>query len=123
MQHARADDDVSSDMRALADDGAGIDGSGGMDAGRIIRRLVKQAQRPGKGVVGVLDAQRGNGNLRKFRLNQHRSGMRCARQAGIAGIGHKGNFRGACFLNSLDAGDLHLGIAAEFRAQLRGQLA
>ena len=104
---ARADDDVSSDMGALADDGAHIDCGGGVNAGRIIGRLVKEAERAGKGVVGVLDAERGNGNLGKFRLNQHCCGVRGARQAGVAGIGHERNFGGPGLFNSLYAGDFH----------------
>ena len=57
---ARPDDGVRADVRALANLGAGINDGSGMDAGRVAGALVEVAKGAGEGVIGVLDAQRGN---------------------------------------------------------------
>jgi len=52
--HPRAHDYVCPDVRPFADLCRGVDDRCRMDAGRIRRRPIEKAQRPGKRQVGVL---------------------------------------------------------------------
>ncbi len=64
-----ADDGVGADVGVGADLRGGIDDRSGMNAGRISRRLIEESQCAREGVVGILDAKRGGGDLLKFRLD------------------------------------------------------
>ncbi len=81
---ARADDRVCADVRVGADFSGGIDDGGGMNAGRVSRRLVEEAERARKGVIGILDAQRCGGDFLKFRLDEDGRGVRGAGERGVA---------------------------------------
>ena len=94
-----------------------------MDARRVSRRLIEEAQRPRKGQIRVLEPQRRRFNLRELRLDQHGGGPGLARQARILGIGHEGDLRRPGLLNPFDACDFQLRVSAQLRAQPRCQLA
>ena len=108
---------------SVADDGGGVDDSGGMNAGRVGRRLVEEAERAREGVIGILDAQGCGGDLLKLGLDEDGCGMGGAGERGVAEVGDEGDFGGAGFFNALDAGNFEVWVAAEFRAQLRCQFA
>ena len=112
----RTDDDVSADMRAGADFSRGIDDSGGMNAGRVGWRLVKEAERTRKGVIGVLDAEGSRGDLLKFGFDDDSGGSCGAGERGIAGICDEGDLSRTGFLKAFDAGNFQVRVAAEFRA-------
>ena len=111
------DDGVCADVRAVADDGRGIDDGGGMNSGRIGRRLIEEAERAREGVIGILDAQGCGGDFLKVGLDEDGGGVRGAGERGVAGIGDEGDFGGAGFFNAFDAGNFEVWVAAEFRAQ------
>jgi len=112
----RADDDVGANVRAFADFGGGVDECRGVNAGGVCGRLVEEGQRAGEGKIRVFDAKGGRVDLLKIRVDDHGGGLCGAGQAGIAGIGHEGDIRGASFLKTFYASDFQLRIAAEFRA-------
>ena len=121
--NAGADDGVCADVSIRADDGRGMDDCGVMNSGRVDGRLIEEAERARRGVIGILDAQRCGGDFLKVWLDKDGRGVRRARKRGVAHIGHEGDFGGAGFFNAFDAGNFEIGVAAEFRAELRCQFA
>ena len=103
--------------------GRGIDDGGGMNAGRVGRRLVEEAERASEGVIGILDAESCGGDFLKLGLDDDGGGVGGAGESGVAGIGDEGDFGGAGFFNALDAGNFEVWVAAEFRAQPACQFA
>ena len=88
-----------------------------MNAGSVSRRLVEEAQRARKGVIRILDANRGRRNLLELRLDNDRRGVGGAGEGSVAGICDEGDLGGPGFFNALDACDFEVGIAAQFGAQ------
>jgi hypothetical protein len=113
---AGANDGVSADVRVRADFGRGIDDCGGMDAGRVGRRLIEETERARKGVIGVLDAEGSRGDLLKFGFDDDSGGSCGAGERGIAGICDEGDLSRTGFLKAFDAGNFQVRVAAEFRA-------
>lgn len=118
-----ADDRIWADVRAGADDCRGIDDGCVMDAGRVRRRLVEKAERAREGVIRVLNAKGCGGNLLEVGLDDDCSGASGAGERGVANVGDEGDVGGAGFFNAFDASNFEIGVAAEFRAQLRCQFA
>ena len=112
-----ADDDVCADVGLRSDHGRGVDDSGGVNAGSVRRRLVEEAERAGKSVIRILDANRGCCDLLKLRLNNDRCGLGGAGEGSVAGIRDEGDLRGPGFFNALHACDFQVRIAAQFGAQ------
>ena len=121
--HVGTDNRVCADVRFRADHRRGVDDGRGMDAGRVHWRLIEKAERARKGMIGILDAQRGGRDLLEFRLDDDRRGTRGAGQCRVARIRDEGDLGGAGFFDALDAGDFQVGIAAQFGAQTACQLA
>jgi hypothetical protein len=120
---ARANHHVSPDVRSLADDRRRVDHRCRMNARRINRRLIEEAQSPRKSVVRVINPQSSRLNLRKLRFHQHGGRFGGARQAPVLGIGHEGNLRRAGLLNPFHARHFQLRVSAQLRTQLLCQLA
>jgi len=121
--HARSDDNISADVRSFADHRRRIDHRRRMNSRRVDRRLIEEAQRAREGQVGVLQPERRRFNLRELRLDQHGRSPGLARQPRVLGIGHEGHLRRPGLLNPFDSSDFQLRVSAQFRAQLRCQLA
>ncbi len=114
---------VSPHMRSRANLCRRIDHRGRMNALGIGRGLVEHPQCPRKRMIRVLNPQRGRRNLWKLRLHHHRCGLCRTRQPGILGVGDKRNLRRPCLFNPLHPSHFHTRVAAQFRAQVRCQLA
>ena len=86
-----------------------------MNSWRVRGRLIEKSQCPRKRQIGILDPQCGCFNLLKLGLDQHRGGIRLSRQSSVPGIGDKGDFGGAGFLNPFHACNFQLRVSAQLR--------
>ena len=118
-----ANDDISANMRALADFSRFVDDRRRMDAGSISGRLVETGQCARESQIRVLEAQGWRANLRKIRLYQHRHGFGRTGQCAVPGVGHEGHLRRSRLLNTFDSSHFQLRVSTEFRAQSGCQFA
>jgi hypothetical protein len=121
--HMRTDHSVCADVRAFANLSRSVDHRGRVNSGRVSGRLIEKSQRTGKRMIRICNAQGCSGNLLKIRLNQDRRSLSCVSQARVARVGHKGDLGGTGFFNALDAGNLHIRVSPQLRAQQLCQLA
>jgi hypothetical protein len=106
-------DDVRSNMGVRSDPrGRGYDG-GGVDARNVRGRLVEKLDSPGKGEVGVFDAEGRGMDLGECRLDQDRGGFGGAGQGSVFGVRNERQVACACGLDGGDSGDLSSWVAVE----------
>ena len=110
--NVRADNDIGSDVRPVADLRSCVDDSSRVNARIVSRRLVKKPEGAREGQIGILDAQRRRRNLLKLGLDQHRGSLRLARQSGVLGVGHEGDLSGSSLLNPFNTSYFQLRVSA-----------
>jgi len=116
------DDGVGADVRALANYRGGIDDCRGVNSLGVVRGLIEDCKRLGKGEIWIRQPEGRRLYFRKLGIDEDGGCLGGSGKAGVFGVSDEGNFGGPGFFDASDAGHFEAAVPAQLRPQPLSQL-